>query len=253
MRRRALGFCLTVIVPAALAAAPVPRPFNYTFKNRYADVEYSWSAEAAAIPALVKRFRADLAKARANSIQCGKVETETRRKMGESYPSVVCSSSTKVTTSGETPRLLSLRRAYYAFTGGAHGNGASTGILWDRKLGREIPFGSLFPRRSAGLAVLRDRYCRALDAERKKRRGGDAQAGGGMFPEFNSCPKFADLALIPADTNRDHRFDRIHIVAAPYTAGPYSEGEYDIALPVPPKLVQGMTAGYRGSFAAQRQ
>ena len=47
----------------------------------------------------------------------------------------------------------------------------------------------------------------------------DAQAGGGMYPEFNSCPKLADLALIPADSKHRGRFDTIRLIAAPYLAG----------------------------------
>ena len=99
--------------------------------------------------------------------------------------------------------------------------------------------------------MLRDPYCRALAAERKKRRGGDNEPS--PVPEFDACPKLSELALIPADSSHRGRFDTIHLIAAPYTAGPYSEGDYDIALPVTGRLVAALKPEYRDSFAAQRQ
>lgn len=110
---------------------------------------------------------------------------------------IACSSSTSIKTSGQSARLLSLAREHWAFTGGAHGNGATTGILWDRGLNKEISFDSLFLS-PAGLTQLRAPYCRALDAERKKRRGPDYEKG--TITEFDTCPKFSDLALIAADS-----------------------------------------------------
>ena len=126
-----------VLLIALLAtAAAGAKPFSYESKTRYAEVDFAYSAEAAAVPALVKRFKSDLARERTQSIACGKAETEVRVKSGSE--GIACSSSTGITTSGQTARLLSLARAYYAFTGGAHGNGGTTPLLWDRRLGKEI-------------------------------------------------------------------------------------------------------------------
>lgn len=250
MKSRALGL-LVIAATSLIGARPAVRPFSYAFKNRYANVDYSWSREAAAVPALVKRFRADLASSRADSIECGKLETEIRRKAGAAVPRVVCSSSTKITTSGQSARLLSLARQHWAFTGGAHGNGATSALLWDRKLGKEISFGSLFTRTNGYSPALRDPYCRALDKERTKRRWSGYEPGA--VPEFDACPRFSDLALIPADSNHNGRFDRVHLIAAPYTAGSYAEGEYDIVLPVTAALIAALRPEYRASFEDQRQ
>jgi hypothetical protein len=222
-------------------------PFATSYKTRFADVDFSWSAEAAAVPALVRRFKGELAHEKTATIQCGKTETEVRVKSGSE--GIACSSSTAIKTEGETPRLLSMSRAYYAFTGGAHGNGATTGLLWDRRLGKEIQFDALFASAKAYGAMLRAPYCRALDKERRKRRGPDYQPGS--IAEFDSCPKLSDLALIPADPKQRGRFDRIHLIAAPYLAGPYAEGDYDIELPVSRALIAAMKPEYRGSFAAR--
>lgn len=226
------------------------RPFNYTYKTKYAEIEYSWSAEAAAIPVLARRLRAELASEKAKTIRGGKEEFAIREDSGG--PGVGWQSITRITTSGETSRLLSLSRQYYAFTGGAHGNGATTGLLWDRTLAKEIKFTSLFSSPNRYVQVLRGPYCRALDVERKKRRGGNGKLGNGIS-EFDACPKLSDLAMIPSSSGRHSLFVNLHLIAAPYLAGPYAEGDYDIVLPIRPQLIQLMKPQYRGSFEAQRQ
>lgn len=240
--KRAAAFAIALLATTAADA----KPFKYEFKTRYADVDFAYSNEAAAVPALVRRFNAELAEEKSKTIVCGKAETQVRVATGSE--GIACSSSTGITTSGQAQRLLSLARSYYAFTGGAHGNGATTPLLWDRRLGQEIDFASLFAAPNSHARIMRDAYCRALNAERKKRRGPAYQAGG--IPEFDSCPKFSELSLIPSGSPR---FSRIHVIASAYTAGPYAEGQYDIVLPVTPRLVAALKPQFRASFAPQRQ
>lgn len=241
-----------LLVPVAasvlVASSATGRPYSFVSNTKYAEVDFSWSKEAGAVPALVRQFRTTLTRAQAETLRCGKEESAIRIKMGGE--AIACSSSTSIKTSGQSARLLSLAREHWAFTGGAHGNGATTGILWDGGLNKEISFDSLFLS-PAGLTQLRAPYCRALDAERKKRRGPDYEKG--TITEFDTCPKFSDLALIAADSGHDGRFDQIQLIAAPYLAGSYAEGEYDIALPVTRQLIAAMKPEYRASFEAQRQ
>ena len=241
-----LGLAATALAGSTVIVGAVDaRPFSSASKTKYAEVDFSWSAEAGAVPALLRQLRTQLTREQSKTASCGKAESEARISTGGQ--AIACTSSTKVTTSGQTARLLSLSRAYWAFTGGAHGSGATTALLWDRKQGREIKFGSLFQRPDGYAPVLRTTYCRALNAERKKRRGDDYQSSS--ITEFDSCPPFADLALIPSDKRRLRRFDAIHVIAAPYTAGSFAEGEYDIAVPVTPKLIAAMKPEFRASFA----
>lgn len=249
MKSGILWVALAAFACVNIGASAEARPFNYAYKTRYAEVDFSWSTEAAAVPQLVKRFKAELAGERSRSIQCGKAETDVRVRAGSE--GIACSSSTKITTSGQTSRLLSLSRAYWAFTGGAHGNGGTTALLWDRQRAKQIDFASLFLSRNGYATVIRTPYCRALERERKNRRGEGYQPGS--VHEFDACPQFSDLALIPADSTRRGRFDRIHLIAAPYTAGSFAEGEYDIALPITPRLIAALKPEYRASFEPQRQ
>jgi hypothetical protein len=238
-----------VALALALSWPAAAGSFSLEFKNRYAEVDISWSAEANAVPALAKRFRTDFAREKNKSIACGKTESDARISTGGQ--GIACSSSTKITTSGQTIRLLSLSRKYWAFTGGAHGNGGTSPLLWDRKVNREVPFASLFLSASTIQAVLGKPYCIALDKERAKRRGPDY--GAASIAEFVTCPKLADLALVPAGPPSGGKFTEIHLIAAPYQAGSYAEGEYDIALPITPRLIGAIKPAYRMSFAAQRQ
>jgi len=73
------------------------------------------------------------------------------------------------------------------------------------------------------------------------------------LPEFNSCPRYSDLAIAPVDNDKDGRFDSISFVAAPYVAGPYVEGDYEIVLPVTAKLIAALKPQFRSSFEPQRQ
>ena len=237
------GIALAAVIAAFFVAGAAAKPFSAQLKSKWLDLEYSWSSEANAIPALAQRFAADMKKQRASLTAMAQKDAADRKKQG--FPFNAYSLVTKITTVGETPRLLSLRNDTYQFTGGAHGNSGTKAILWDRKLNKQIDFSALFRTGSGYLATLRGPYCRALNAERKKRRQGE-QLGG----EFDQCPAFSELTLMPADPRRKGRFNQVLIVADPYVAGPYVEGSYDISLPVNPALLAKLTPDYRGSFAS---
>ena len=93
-----------------------------------------------------------------------------------------------------------------------------------------------------------DDVASAAPAERQKRREGEKFGG-----DFDQCPKYSELAIAPADKDKDGRFDTIAMVASPYVAGPYVEGEYEIDVPVTRQLIAALKPAYRNSFEAQRQ
>jgi len=228
------------------AAAPVPRAVEIERNSATLEFSYSWPAEAAAIPPLDRRFRAAMDKAwreaRATVREEQKLTREQKRQFNPQFYSMGW------TTAGQSKRLLSLRSDQGTFTGGAHPNRSQGALLWDRALSREITVASLFATAGGLAATTRKAYCAALDAERAKRREG-VKLGG----EFDECPKYADLAIAPADGDKDGRFDTLDVVASPYVAGPYVEGEYEISLPVTPALVAVLKPQFRTWFEAQRQ
>jgi hypothetical protein len=211
------------------------------------EFSYSYPSQAAAIPALRKRFEAEMNRRYRHSYQLALEDRKTYKEQGRGE--IHDFYAMEWTLGGETPRLLSLQNSVSTFTGGAHPNTAYGALLWDRRLNGEITVDELFKGPNALAAQTRARYCAALDAERKKRRQGEA----GGLPEFNACPKFSELASAPVDTNRNGVFDAIQFVASPYTAGPYAEGEYAITVPVTSQLIGAVKPVYRTSFERQRQ
>ena len=238
----------SLLLCAALlgGAAPAAKAVKIVRNSAAMEFSYAWPAQAAAIPQLNRQFRADMDKAWRSAQATVREEQKLTRQQKRPFNPQFYSKTWSV--AGDTPRLLSLEFDVGEFTGGAHPNSNSGALLWDRSLARAITPDSLFARPGGLQAVTRSVYCKALDAERLKRREGETLDG-----EFNECPKYSELSVAPVDSNKDGRFDGIDFVAAAYTAGPYVEGEYAIVVPVSAAIVAALKPQYRGSFAAQRQ
>lgn len=226
-------------------AAALVKPFAYELKNDLADFEYSWSAEAAAVPQLVERFRAEMEKTKADLIDGAEEDRANRQKEGFEFNPF--SSTTAYTTAGQSGRLLSLTVESWEYTGGAHGNGGTSGLLWDRTAKKEIQPGDLFAAPANRDRLLTQRWCDGLNKAREEKRG-EPVGGAGMFDD---CPALDDIAIIPTDKDKNGRFDTLALVASPYVAGPYVEGSYEIALAATPDLLAGLRVEYRPSFEAQ--
>src|SRR5690606_6121690 len=155
------------------------------------------------------------------------------------------SSSTVYAAAGMSPALLSLKVEVGGYSGGAHGHYGISALLWDRRANREIAFADLFAAPANRDRLLTQRWCDALNQAREERRAGPV-GGGGMFDD---CPPLDEIAIIPVDSNRDSRFDKLLLAASPYVAGPWVEGAYEIELDVTADLLAGLKAEYRPSFA----
>jgi hypothetical protein len=238
---------IALLTVAAAVSAAAPAPVKIERDSKALQFTYSWPAEAAAIPALDKQFRADAAKAYkeaiATAVENQKIYREQKRDGAQDFYSM------EWATAGQTIRLLSLQNQLSTFTGGAHPNTGYDALLWDRRAKKKIELSALLTGRGNLAAVTRPAYCKALDAERNKRREGEKLD----LPDFNACPKYSELAIAPVDKNNNGKFDTIDYVASPYTAGPYAEGEYEIDLPVTARLLGALKPEYRGSFEVQRQ
>jgi hypothetical protein len=239
--RRIISLCA-----ALLLAAAAPAPHKVARNSPALEFVYVWPAEAAAIPKLDLKLyteaKRDLARAQEDARDDQNLSRDDKREFHRhDYAKAWL-------TVGQSFRLLSLEGTIETFTGGAHPNHGNLALLWERRLGREIAVTDLFLRKDAFAALTRSAFCKALDAERLKRRGGERLAGS-----FNDCPKYSELAIAPVDRDRNGRFDTIRFVASPYVAGPYVEGPYEIALPVTSHLIAAIKPQYRNAFERQRQ
>lgn len=223
-----------------------PQAVKIERKSALLDFTYGWPVEAAAISQLDRKFRAQMTKSHREAIANAEEDRAVAREQKRTYNKDFF--LMEWSTAGQTSRLLSLQGQLSTFTGGAHPNTSYNALLWDRRLSKEVSVSSLLTGRANLAAIMRPAYCKALDAERLKRRQGEKIGG-----EFDECPKFSDLAIAPSDPNRTGRLDTLDFVASPYVAGPYAEGEYEISLPVTARLIAALRPEYRASFAPQRQ
>jgi hypothetical protein len=230
----------------AKSAAPATKAFVHDEKNDLLDYHFAWSAEAAAVPQIVEKLRAGMEKDKAELLANARQDKAYRDKEG--YPFNAYTSSTDYTTAGQSPRLLSLSVEAASYTGGAHGNSGTSGLLWDRQAAKEIAVTDLFATPANMGRLLTQRWCDALNKEREEKRG-EPVGGDGMFDE---CPKLSEIAIVPTDHDRNGRFDRLILIASPYVAGPYVEGSYEIDLAVTADLIAALKADFRDSFEASQ-
>jgi len=237
----------TAPTPVAPAAPPPAKAFEFDEENEFIDYHFGWSAEAATVPQLVSRFRAEMEKDKAELTANAKEDKASREKDG--YPFHEYSSSTQYDTAGQSPRLLSLSADVGAYTGGAHGNFGTASLLWDRAAHKEIGVADLFDPPTRFAALVSKASCDAINAERIKKREEQPKPG----EMFWDCPSLNELAIVPLDTDKDGRFEAIRFSAAPYVAGPYVEGQYDVDLPVNAAMLSAMKPEFRTSFEVQAQ
>lgn len=147
---------------------------------------------------------------------------------------------------GNNSRMLSLLTDGYIHFGGAHGMSGYAARLWDRHANAEInPTTQMF---SDGMSALRPAWCAALDAQRVSKSDGRWKPEAGKkYNDIWDCPTFDKLAVVPLG-EAGQPFDRIRIIAAPYLAGPYSDGDFDVTFPVTASVMALIKPAYRDAF-----
>jgi hypothetical protein len=115
--------------------------------------------------------------------------------------------------------------------------------VWDREANRAIDPKAMFRSPAALQDAVGEAWCRKLGAERQKKFG-EEYTDDGFFP----CPPIADLVVLVGSSDRQH-FNRIGLIAAPYVAGSYVEGEYEVTLPVTPAVLAAVKPEFKAAFA----
>ncbi len=142
-------------------------------------------------------------------------------------------------------RFLSLSGDIYEYGGGAHGNYWFDALVWDRTANAALNPREMFTSNEALWQALEQPYCAALDEERAKRR--DGFDTGGFFA---ACPGLEELTLLVGSSDGE-RFDRLGLLAAPYVAGPYAEGAYEVTLPISEEALAAVKPDYQAAFRAR--
>ncbi len=233
---------------ASAAAAVPPGVEALKFENnemrgdKSREFAYHWPAQVSAIPELVARFSAERDKALAEQKQ--EFEDALREFAGTDCISCVNRSYAKEWEMvADLPRFLSLSATVYIYSGGAHGNGAFDDLIWDREAGKALEAKDFFTSPAAMQQALGATWCKALRKERVKRLGDDY----GEDASF-TCPDIAQLNVLLGSAGKT-AFDRIGLLAAPYVAGSYAEGAYEVTVPVSPAVLEAVKPEYRAYFA----
>lgn len=129
----------------------------------------------------------------------------------------------------ETSKLLSLKRVDFDYSGGAHPNTLTSGILWDKALKRRIGLTDLL-RRDADLSLLDQALCSAINTARRARVPDSTSINLGGRPGA-SCPRAADTPFVLAPGSVPGKAAGLVFLIGPYQVGPRAEGAYEIALP----------------------
>jgi len=231
--------------PADAVGAKEPTPVTARDESVTTDsysFSYSYPAAAASIPGVRAILEKDLAARRAELSGWAAEGRQASKDNEFPFNPYDYGKGWEVVT--DLPGWLSLSAGYNTYTGGAHPNRGYEALLWDKRAGRRIEPTGLFRSKQAFIDAVRKPFCAALDKERAERRGGET------YGLFGDCIDPTSTVIILGSSNR-RTFDRIGFLIAPYIAGPYAEGDYEVTLPVTPAVLAAVKPQYRESFAAR--
>ncbi len=230
--------------PDAQTQTSQAAPVSFERETKTFAFTYEYPAQAAALPQLAAMLDAE----RAKSLTDLEMETAEAAKDAAdndyTFNPHMLGVGWKVT--GDNPLLLAMLAEISSFSGGAHGHTGYEALIWDKSANRRVTLEAVFTDLAAALEPMRQPYCDALNADRRERRG---EYIGEADDMFNACPPFSELVLVPY-AGGDGGFDRIMIIAAPYVAGPYAEGAYEISLALPGTTLDRIKTEYRNAFIA---
>jgi hypothetical protein len=238
--RRRAGVVAAILSAALLTAAAAPIPASQLLLSRHdANLDFEWAAGAhlATQPSLLVLLRAS---AERRLKAAGVVAAEDRRGRPRSAPFFKHQFSEAWSRAAETPALLVLTAETDTYTGGAHGMHTFDVAIWDKKAQRRIAFSALFTDWPKARALLTKPYCAALDEERARRRSEPSTM-------FNDCPAIDKEVIVPQG-GIDGRINGLQVRLAPYDAGPYAEGSYELQLDMPDAVVALVKPAYRPAF-----
>ena len=209
-----------VVTPADTAA-----PMAYESKTPFADVSLTLPPAIKSQPDLHARLYASAVR---DLRQFSEGAQADRTEAGGDGGSAPYDKTITVTPGAETGKLFSLVRGVSEYTGGAHPNPSATAILWDKALKREITGADLFSR--ADLSALDIALCAAVNAERK-RRNPNAQPIT-LTSSLWACPRAGALPFVLAPSTAPGKAGGLVFLIGPYQVGPYSDGSYEVTVPL---------------------
>lgn len=230
--------------PSDAPSEAPPAGRSVDVSNELYEFSFAYPDAAGAIPALKDLLDGQMAQARSQLASSSRDDQKSAKKDG--YPYLQHSYGAKWDVVTDLPGWLSLSAQVYTFSGGAHGMTNFDSLLWDRRADTARKPRDLFTGADALRNAIQKPFCQALNKEREKRRGEPVQSDSGQM--FTECIDPLAQTLILGSTNQQ-TFDRIGILVAPYEAGPYAEGTYEVTVPVTGRVMAVLKPQYRTAFS----
>ena len=203
--------------------------------------KYSYPAEAGNIPELAALLDRRLERSRASLASEAAQARDEARDSGFPYNKYSTEVAWEVVA--ETPEYLSLSADISSYSGGAHGDFGFDSLVWDKERSIALEPVAFFTSVEALGDALGERVC-----ERLNRRGEtvDPQSDD----TFDQCVALDETTIL-LGSRSGRAFDRIGVQIAPYVAGPYAEGSYDLSFDVTEDIIEAVAPEYRDAFAAR--
>jgi Deacetylase PdaC len=224
---RTIAFAGAIACAATLAFAADPTP-DFSIKSKWVEASIFLDASIKAEPALAANC---LAEGKA-WVTKNRADADKERKQNPDLFRNAWSFERKYETRSVVDgRYVSIIRADYEYTGGAHPNSASDTILWDKSANKRIsirPFFNETADNGPTMKAMRQGVIASLEAEKKKRGadGTDASAIEGIEARLL---KIGPVALAPS--TEEGKSSGLNFYYAPYAVGSYAEGEYVAFVP----------------------
>lgn len=223
---------------------PTGDPFKVSDKSDLLEFGYSWPGEASGVPEIVTWLKADMDKSKTAAIRDARVGKADAAGSGFPFRPYALETHWKVV--GHNGHLLSLVGETYSYTGGAHGMSSYRPLLWDRSRSQIIEPEAIFTSPAAFAKVATPTFCKLLDVERAKKRDGFGGVDDSDPTDpFNACIDPLKQVMVPAGK---HGLHAIRVIVAPYEAGPYAEGSYEIDVPMTKAILETIKPEYRSAF-----
>jgi peptidoglycan-N-acetylmuramic acid deacetylase PdaC-like protein len=224
---RTIGLAGTIACAATLAFAAEPKP-DFSIKTKWVEASVILDAQVKADPVLAANCLAE-GKAWAEK---NRADADKERKQDPDLFRNPWSYERKYETRSVVDgRYVSIVRADYEYTGGAHPNSSSDTILWDKSAGKRIsirPFFTETADNGPAMKAMRQDVIASLKAEKKKRgaEGLDASTIEAIEPKLL---KIGPVSLAPSTEQGKSSGLTFHY--SPYAVGSYAEGEYMAFVP----------------------
>ena len=233
--------------PSQAPQVPVGGARSVEEETELYNFDYTYPAQAGAIPALKAILDGDVVEQRTALASQARESRDEAKKSGFDFQPHDRSVGWQVVA--DLPAWLSLSATSGGFSGGAHPYHGFDAMVWDKAANQRRKASDLFQSPAALSKAIRAPFCREIDKQRAERRGEPVKRDSD--DPFSECIDPMESIVILGSSNK-RTFDRVGILVAPYEAGPYVEGDYEVTLPVTQAVLAAVRPEYRSAFSLKR-